>query len=78
MRLKDSAGQWVEDSAELQGAITFYFSDIFTANSGCVETIIENVPCCVSSDDNMELLTPYTADEIKCVVFSMKLDKPRA
>lgn len=74
LRLRDDNGEWVE-GPRLHEIILKYFNDIFTSNGCCQNSLDElNFPQ-VSTEQNEVLEKPFTSEEVKAAVFSMKPDK---
>lgn len=74
-RLQDSNGVWCERGPALDTLIVDYFQDIFQANSGDTQPIIDHIPHCITEEDNAFLLAPYSPEEARAAVFSMQADK---
>lgn len=52
-----------------------YFEQLFAANAGALEPILDLMSRCVSMDDNIMLTTPITKEELRQALFQMQPDK---
>ena len=70
--LKDDSGAVVEDPDQLLNLAAVYFENLFTAevqvpNQG----VIDKVNPCVTEAMNVELLKPYSREEVKKAMFNI-------
>ncbi|KAL8125864.1 hypothetical protein AgCh_013243 [Apium graveolens] len=74
-RLKDKHGIWVDSVQGVQEIVTDYFSEVFKS-SGTGGYLSENETVNrVTNEQNAQLLTPISSDEVKDAVFSMHAEK---
>ena len=59
----------------IEKVVLDYFSDLFAANPGAMEPVLQTVRKKVSAKHNEFFMSPVTPDEIRQAVFSMHLDK---
>jgi hypothetical protein len=52
-----------------------YFEQLFAANAGVHEPVLDLMSQCVSMDDNIMLTTPITKEELRQALFQMQPDK---
>lgn len=57
--------------------VSSYFDNFFSNDIHCndISLVINNIPTCVSSNDNDSLLAPFTIKEFKNALFQMNSDK---
>lgn len=51
------------------------FVGLFLVNGGVYEQVLEFIHPCVSAEDNIQLMAPFTKDEFREVIFQMHIDK---
>jgi hypothetical protein len=72
----DSNGIWWENEAHMGNVAIDYFNDIFSANPSMeMDDTIHVVDCVVNEDMNQQLLSPFTALEIRQAAFQMHPSK---
>lgn len=74
-KLKDDSGEWTEKEEEIQGIITKYFENIFSA-SNTEERLSDRIVFKqVAEAQKHALLSPIIESEVKAVVFAMHPNK---
>ncbi|GMY17800.1 hypothetical protein FCV25MIE_13039, partial [Fagus crenata] len=74
--IMDSNGIWWENEAHMGNVAIDYFNDIFSANPSMeMDDTIHVVDCVVNEDMNQQLLSPFTALEIRQAAFQMHPSK---
>lgn len=74
-RLKDEFGQWVTEELGFKDLMVSYFENIFRAEANVPISAVDTISSRVSEYQNEELLLPFSADEIRQVMFSLHSDK---
>lgn len=74
-KLKNEDGDWVDWSSGLQDLIKEYFQRLFTEEQTQGDVILNCITKTVSEQQNTELLSVVTEEEVKNVVFHMHPDK---
>lgn len=74
-RIKDNSGQWCENLEDIQKVIEKYFSELFTTSSANGQLSQREEIKRVSKQENADLVSPVTEEEVKHDVFSMHPDK---
>ncbi|KAH9708700.1 reverse transcriptase domain-containing protein [Citrus sinensis] len=74
-RLRNSAGQWCSNLAEVNSLIGEYFSKLFHSEGSTSADIISCVATKITATQNQELLEPFTATDVRDALFSMHPDK---
>lgn len=74
-RIKDDSGQWCENLEDIQKVIENYFSNLFTASSTNGQLSQREEIKRVSEQENIDLVSTVTEEEVKHAVFSMHPDK---
>jgi len=75
VKLKGSDGEVVENHFDICGVAKKYFDEIFTANEGSAQEIIEKVQPTITEEDNQNILKPFTMEEFRRALFQMHSDK---
>lgn len=52
-----------------------YFDDLFMEHHGIYSSVIDNVLCVVSADDNVKLIKPFSLEEFRTIIFQMHPNK---
>lgn len=74
--LKDSEGNWLNSRQEIAACITGHFRSIATTVKPIIDKkMIDQIPNCITDNENGELCSIPTEGEIKKVLFSMEPDK---
>lgn len=74
-KLRDKHGKWASWDNGLQGLMRDYFTTIYKTTGSESNKIISLVKPRVSESQNMQLLKPFEAHEVKDALFSMRQDK---
>nr|DAD46191.1 TPA_asm: hypothetical protein HUJ06_004421 [Nelumbo nucifera] len=74
-RLMDDEGNWHDDPSSLCQVVQDYFRKLFSLSSSHAIDGFDFVDCKISDSDNEKLLSPFSFEEFKEVVFQMHLDK---
>ncbi|CAN0912755.1 Transposon TX1 uncharacterized 149 kDa protein [Linum grandiflorum] len=69
-------GTWKDNMDDMAAIARNYFEDLFQEGASEWQTVVDCVEQRVSSTDNIKLLAPFTDEEIKRAMFSIKADKP--
>nr|DAD49162.1 TPA_asm: hypothetical protein HUJ06_019099 [Nelumbo nucifera] len=74
-RLMDDEGNWHDDPSSLCQVVQDYFRKLFSLSSSYAIECFDFFDCKVSDSDNEKLLSPFSFEEFKEVVFQMHPDK---
>lgn len=74
-RIKDDSGQWCENLEDIQKVIENYFLNLFTASPTTGQLSQKEELNRVSEQENADLVSTVTEEEVKHAVFSMHADK---
>ncbi|XP_062021026.1 uncharacterized protein LOC133737505 [Rosa rugosa] len=72
--LFDANGVWQEDDSGVEGVVTSYFSNMFTAtplDSEAIELTLAALQPCVTPEMNQKLCELYTEEEVRIALFQM-------
>ncbi|WJX95853.1 hypothetical protein P8452_77122 [Trifolium repens] len=75
LSLVDEAGHRVTEAPDICNVARDYFTNIFQKHNSTLEPVLDVVNPSVSAEDNINLLAPFTIDEFREALFSMKPDK---
>lgn len=75
LHLKDDNGVLVDDEQGMGGVAVSYFSDLFAAESGFMELVLNVVKPIVDDAGNSILLAPFSLEEFRIATFQMHPDK---
>nr|DAD34710.1 TPA_asm: hypothetical protein HUJ06_005350 [Nelumbo nucifera] len=75
LRLMDDEGNWRDDPSSLCQVVQDYFRKLFSLSSSHAIDGFDFVDCKVSNSNNEKLLSPFSFEEFKEVVFQMHPDK---
>jgi hypothetical protein len=71
-KLKDSEGDWVQGTEQLKPLILNYFANLFTSEVHAIDqNLLEKIHPRVDDSMNEALLSPFSADDVKKVAFSI-------
>ena len=73
LRLKNSDGVWMEMEVEISSVITGYFQNLY--KSKCLEDVdhaLDDIFLIISEENNCELLSPISKEEIHEAVFQLR------
>ena len=73
--LRNNQGEWCSNSEEVDVLIIDYFKNLFTSDGCHTAEVTQYVDKRITSEHNSMLLAPFSAIEVKEVVFSMHPDK---
>jgi hypothetical protein len=73
--LVDSSGTQYTENSDLCNVARNYFTDIFQRQNSTLSPVLDVIVPTISLDDNMNLTAPFTFDEFRDAIFSMKPDK---
>lgn len=73
--LQDASGVWQYNSTIVHDLILQYFNQLFLSDIGDSHYVVWCVQTWVTTEDNLSLLAPYSADEFKHVLSQMHSDK---
>ncbi|KAF7812835.1 TMV resistance protein N-like [Senna tora] len=72
LRLKNLNDEWTEDEEEIAGCFKQFYNNLFkTVWSRCFERVAGIMEKVISDEDNLELLKPVYADEVKKAAFQL-------
>jgi hypothetical protein len=74
-KLRTDDGRTATSQEDMCTVVQGYFEQLFTANAGVYEPVLDLISQCVSMDDNIMLTTPNTKEELRQALFQMQLDK---
>ncbi|KAH9722180.1 reverse transcriptase domain-containing protein [Citrus sinensis] len=74
-RLRNRQGIWCSNQEEIDGMIVDYFSTLFQTECCSSEEVLRCVEKNSTEDQNMMLLAPFSAVEVKDALFDMHSDK---
>ncbi|KAL9444312.1 hypothetical protein AB3S75_017491 [Citrus x aurantiifolia] len=72
--VEDNAGIWLEEKTEVENRFCEYFQDLFTTSNPSMDQInaaLQSVVLKVSSEMNMILDQPFTAEDIEAALSQM-------
>lgn len=69
-------GNLLTDSKDITSEVVRFFKSLLSSENGNLNNdIISNIPPLVSLEDNKMLMSSFSLEEVKSVVFAMNLDK---
>lgn len=74
-RIKNMAGEWVETEEEIQDVVINYFKNIFMSSCKKRKITDREIVKKVTEEENTELKSVISAEEVKSAVFSMYPEK---
>lgn len=73
--LQNAQRGWCTTSAEIDGLIYDYFSNLFTTDGCQNDEVLNCVETKITEEQNELLLAPFTASKVKAALFEMHQDK---
>jgi hypothetical protein len=74
--LLDSSNVWQDDPGEVESIAVEYFQQIYTSsNPSAIDNVTQLVSPAVTPDMNVNLLLPFSSEEIKFTFFQMRPSK---
>uniref|UniRef100_A0A2N9HKF9 Reverse transcriptase domain-containing protein n=1 Tax=Fagus sylvatica TaxID=28930 RepID=A0A2N9HKF9_FAGSY len=74
--MKDEHGSWLTKREDIGKCFCRNFVKLFNSDNPQFPLDLEGlVPCCISEEENDQLVTPLSPEEVKAAVFAMKSNK---
>ena len=71
-KIKGSDGSWIEGGEQIAEEAELFFRQLLTAEEvGDVGSLLQNIPCLVSPDNNVSLFHEVTMEEVKGIMFGL-------